>query len=205
MRSLVEKVVAQFARPTGFLGSVTGFIMAHRSSNLERNEWATSLLNLQPSDRVLEIGFGPGVTIQKMSETVIHGVIWGVDHSEVMFRQASKRNERAIAAGRVRLSLTSVSQLPAFDNPFDKILAVNNFQFWDDRTNVLRRLREQMRTRGIIALVHQPRIPGATEEDATEAAEGFAHDLEVAGFKDIKVERKIMKPISTVYVQGINV
>lgn len=153
--SLVEKVVAQFARPTGFWGTIVGSIMAHRSSNLERNEWAISLLNLQPSDRVLEIGFGPGVTIQRMSEIVTDGVIWGIDHSEVMFRQASKRNERAIAAGRMRLVLTSVSQLPCFDDPFDKILAVNNFQFWDNKTDVLRRLREQLRT----GRNHSPRSP----------------------------------------------
>jgi trans-aconitate methyltransferase len=127
------------------------------------------------------------------------------DYSEVMFRQASKRNQRAISAGRVRLVLTSVSQLPSFDDPFDKILAVNNFQFWDNKTDVLRRLREQLRTGGIIALVHQPRIPGTTEDDATEAGEQFARYLEMAGFKDIKVERKMMKPVSTVYVQGRNV
>jgi cyclopropane fatty-acyl-phospholipid synthase-like methyltransferase len=105
----------------------------------------------------------------------------------------------------VRLVLTSVSQLPSFDDPFDKILAVNNFEFWDNKTDVLRRLREQLRTGGIIALVHQPRLPGATEADATEAGERFARYLEMAGFKDIKVERKMMKPVSTVYVQGRNV
>ncbi len=202
--SLVEKVVAQFARPIGFWGNIAGFIMAHRPSNLERNEWAISLLNLQPSDRVLEIGFGPGVAIEKMSEIVTDGVIWGIDHSEVMFRQASKRNQHAIAAGRVRLALTSVSQLPSFDGPFDKILDVNGFQFWDNKTDVLRRLREQLRAGGIIALVHQPRNLGATEDDATEAGERFARYLEIAGFKDIKVERKMMKPVSTVYVQGSN-
>jgi cyclopropane fatty-acyl-phospholipid synthase-like methyltransferase len=203
--SFVEKVVAQFAHPTGFLGHIAGFIMSHRTSNLERNEWAISLLNLQPSDRILEIGFGPGVTIQKMSEIVMDGLIWGIDHSEVMVRQASKRNQRAISAGGVRLVLTSVSQLPSFDNPFDKILAVNNVQFWDNKTDVLRRLKEQLCTGGVIALVHQPRIPGATEEDANEEGERFAHYLEIAGFKDIKVERKMMKPVSTVYVQGRNV
>lgn len=203
--SLVERVVAQFAHPTGFLGNIVGFVMAHRSSNLERNEWAISQLNLQPCDRVLEIGFGSGVTIQKMSEIVTNGVIWGIDHSEVMLRQASKRNQRAISAGRVRLVLTSVSQLPSFDDPFDKIVAVNNVQFWDNKTDVLRRLRGQLCTGGIIALVHQPRIPGATEDDATQAGERFARDLEMAGFKDIKVERKMMKPVSTVYVQGRNV
>jgi ubiquinone/menaquinone biosynthesis C-methylase UbiE len=200
--SLVEKIVAQFARPTGFWGNVAGFIMAHRPSNLERNAWAISLLNLQPSDRVLEIGFGPGVTIQKMSEMVPHGVIWGIDHSEVMFRQASKRNQQAISAGKVRLALTSVSQLPAFDGPFDKILDVNGFQFWNNQIEVLSRLREQLRPGGIIALVHQPRNPGATEADATEAGEKFGRDLEMAGFEAIKVERKLMKPVSTVYVQG---
>jgi cyclopropane fatty-acyl-phospholipid synthase-like methyltransferase len=200
--SLVEKIVAQFAHPRGFWGNIVGFIMAHRSSNLERNEWTISLLNLQRCDRVLEIGFGPGVTIQKMSEIAIDGVIWGIDRSEVMFKQASKRNQRAISAGRVRLILASVSQLPSFDDSFDKILAVNNFHFWDNKTDVLRWLREQLCTGGIIALVHQPRIPGATEDDAIEAGEKFARYLDMAGFKDIKVERKMMKPVSTVYVQG---
>ena len=33
LMSFVEKVVAQFARPTGFLGNIAGFIMAHRPSN----------------------------------------------------------------------------------------------------------------------------------------------------------------------------
>jgi trans-aconitate methyltransferase len=181
-----------------------GFVMAHRPSNLERNEWAIALLNLQPADRVLEIGFGPGVTIQKLSEIVIHGVIWGVDHSDVMLRQAAKRNQRAISAGRVRLVLTPVSQLPSFDGPLDKILDVNSFQFWDNKTVVLRRLREKLRAGGILTLVHQPRSLGATEEDATEAGERFARYLEMAGFKDIKVERKRMKPVSTVGVQGRN-
>lgn len=202
--SLVEKVVAQFTRPTGSWGNIAGFIMAHRPSNVQRNEWAISLLNLRPSDRVLEIGFGPGVAIQKMSAIVTDGVIWGIDHSEVMLRQASKRNQRAIATGRVRLVLTSVSDLPAFDGLFDKILDVNGFQFWDHKTDVLRQLREQLRPGGIIALVQQPRNPGATEEDVTEAGESFARYLEMAGFKEIKVERKKMKPVSTVYVQGRN-
>jgi protein-L-isoaspartate O-methyltransferase len=200
--SLVEKVVAQFAHPTGFWGGIVGFVMAHRPSNLERNEWAISLLDLQPADRVLEIGFGPGVTLQKMSEIVNHDVVWGIDHSDVMFRQASNRNQHAISAGRVKLVLTSVSQLPSFDGPFDKILDVNGFQFWDNKTDELRRLREQLRAGGIMTLVHQPRNPGATEDDVTEAGESFARHLEMAGFKDIKVERKMMKPVSTVSVQG---
>ncbi len=33
------KIVGQFGKPSGFLGSIVGFIMAKRSSNIERNEW----------------------------------------------------------------------------------------------------------------------------------------------------------------------
>jgi ubiquinone/menaquinone biosynthesis C-methylase UbiE len=84
--------------------------MANRSSTVERNDWAVSLLKLQPTDRVLEIGFGPGVAIQKMSEFVKEGLIWGIDHSEVMLRQASKRNKEAISADRVRLLLGSLEK-----------------------------------------------------------------------------------------------
>ena len=202
--NLLEKIYTQFGHPSGFWGHIADFIMAHRPSNLERNAWAISLLNLHPSDRVLEIGFGPGVAIQKMSEIVTDGVIWGIDHSEVMVSQATKRNQRAISAGRVRLLLASVSQLPSFDSPLDKILDVNSYQFWDKKIDKLKRLKEQLGAGGLIALVHQPRNLAATEEDATKAGEKFASDLEAAGFKDIKVERKIMKPVSTVCVLGRN-
>ncbi|MCP4897122.1 MAG: hypothetical protein GY906_09135 [bacterium] len=47
--SLWKKVAEQFGKPSGFLGSVAGFIMANRSSNIERNEWGIGLLDIQPS------------------------------------------------------------------------------------------------------------------------------------------------------------
>jgi hypothetical protein len=34
--------------------------MAHRASNLQRDGWVVSQLNVQSTDEVLEIGFGPG-------------------------------------------------------------------------------------------------------------------------------------------------
>src|SRR5262245_8870791 len=99
--------------------------MAHRSSNRKRNAWAVSLLDLQPDDRVLEIGYGPGLAIRELSRIAHAGYVCGVDHSELMLRQASRRNADAIRHGVVDLRLGSVDALPAFDAAFDKILAVN--------------------------------------------------------------------------------
>jgi hypothetical protein len=51
--------LAQFHHPTGAVGHVAGWIMDRRSSNVARNRWAAQLLDVQPTDRVIELGCGP--------------------------------------------------------------------------------------------------------------------------------------------------
>ncbi len=60
-QQVIKRLRAQAARPTGLPGRMVGWVLAHRSSNRRRNAWAVSLLDVQRDDRVLEIGFGPGV------------------------------------------------------------------------------------------------------------------------------------------------
>jgi hypothetical protein len=59
-----------------------------------------------------------------------------------------------------------------------------------------------MKPHGIIAIVHQPRKPGATDQDSTDAGVQFSKYLEKAQFKHIRIEKKLMKPVSTVCVLG---
>jgi hypothetical protein len=63
----IDAVRAQFGRPTGLGGYAAGLPMAYRPSNRRRNAWAVSLLDVQRDDRVLELGFGPGVAIRELS------------------------------------------------------------------------------------------------------------------------------------------
>ncbi len=141
--SLLKKLIKQFGKPSGYLGNIAGFIMANRSSNIERSEWGISLLNIQPSDYVLEIGFGPGVAIKKMSDLVTNGIIYGIDHSELMVKKASDRNKKAILSGKVKLISASVSEFPAFDQAIDKVIDVNTFQFWEDPVNSLKEVKKK--------------------------------------------------------------
>ncbi|TCO58269.1 methyltransferase family protein [Actinocrispum wychmicini] len=159
--------------------------MGHRRSNLRRNVWVVSLLDLRPTDRVLEIGFGPGVAIAEIADRVTAGQAFGVDHSAVMVRQASVRNAAAIRARRVHLSHGSVDQLPRFDDPLDAILSVNSLGFWPDPVERLRGLRHLLRPGGRIALASQPRIPGTTTDGA---AQGLRDMLTQAGFTQIRTE-----------------
>ncbi len=191
---VVRRVVDQFHRPRGFSGRLAGWVMANRSSNRRRNAWVITLLDVAPTDRVLEIGFGPGIAIREAAARATEGLVCGVDHSEVMLRQARRRNAGAIRAGRVDLRLATADRLPNFDAQFDKVLAVNSMGFWDDPVACLRAVRSLLRPGGRIAIASQPRSPGATTETSRQAGEDMATCLVEARFSDMQIETLPLKP-----------
>jgi ubiquinone/menaquinone biosynthesis C-methylase UbiE len=168
--------------------------MALRSSNRKRNVWAVELLGVEPTDRALEIGFGPGIAIRELSRRATHGLVCGVDHSEVMVRQARRRNRAAVRAGRVDLRCASAEHLPAFEEPFDKVLAVNNMGMWREPDERLKKLRSLMRPGGRIAIVSQPRCPGASAETTVAAGREIGTRLTGAGFTCIRSDTLALKP-----------
>jgi ubiquinone/menaquinone biosynthesis C-methylase UbiE len=200
---LIAAVRAQFGRPSGLWGRAAGLVMAHRSSNRKRNAWAVSLLEVRPDDRVLEVGFGPGLAILELSRIAHEGYVCGIDHSELMLRQASRRNADGIGRGVVDLRLGSVDDLPDFDALFDKILAVNAIMFWNEPDARLEGLRRLLRPGGLIAVVHQPRGPGASDETSAAKGREIAAALVRAGFSDVQVETMRLKP-AVVCALGLN-
>ena len=202
-QKLVKRVRAQFGRPTGPPGQIAGWIMAHRTSNRRRNAWAVSLLDVQRDDRVLEIGVGPGIAIRELARAAPEGYVYGLDHSAVMVRQAARRNADGVRRGRVELSLGSAETLPAFDLPFDKILAVNVTLSWDRPVELLGNLRRVLRTGGRIAIAFQPRGPGATDEAATARGQELVAALRDAGFSQVQLKTLELKP-AVVCALGVN-
>jgi len=193
-QKLALAIPSQFRQPRGFAGWLVGWEMALRSSNRQRNVWAVGLLGVEPTDHVLEIGFGPGIAIRALSRRATHGLVCGVDHSTVMVRRATRRNAVALRAGRVDLRLASVEQLPTFAEPFDKVLAVNTMGMWREPEAVFQALRRLMRPRGRIAIVSQPRCPGATAETTVAAGRERAARLTAAGFTRIRSDTLALKP-----------
>jgi SAM-dependent methyltransferase len=81
---VIGRVVRQAHKPTGPAGHVEGWIFGRRPSNVRRNRWAVELLEVQPTDRVIELGCGPGVAVAALANRATRGLVVGVDHSEVM-------------------------------------------------------------------------------------------------------------------------
>lgn len=191
-QSMMAAGYAQFGRPTGMWGRAAALLMTHRPSNRKRNAWAVSLLDVQRGDRVLELGFGPGLAISQLSRSA--GYVCGLDHSELMLRWAKRRNAGGIRRGVVDLRLGSVDELPAFDAPFDRILTVNSMLFWSEPVARLTELRGLLRPGGLIAVAHQPREPGATDETSAAKGREIAAALDEAGFSDVRLQTMRSKP-----------
>jgi SAM-dependent methyltransferase len=191
---LRRNLFSQFHDPRGLVGRLVGWEMALRPSNRKRNVWAVSMMDVQRDDRVLEIGFGPGIAIREFARRTTRGHVVGVDRSEVMRAQAARRNAAAIRSGRVSLIVASVDELPAFDRPFDKILAVNNAGMWPEPALRLKELGGLLNGGGSLAIVSQPRCPGATAETTKDAARQIVGLLEEAGFVSIRVETLDLDP-----------
>jgi ubiquinone/menaquinone biosynthesis C-methylase UbiE len=202
-KSIQRFLRAQFGRPTGFWGNIVGKIMAFTSSNQDRIRWTISLLDIRSDDRLLEIGFGPGFAIELVKRIVSEGFIAGVDHSEVMLRQAGKRNARAIRDGKVVLRLGSASNLPKFNELFDKIFTINSIHFWNEPIDCLKELRKLLKPGGLIAVTLQPRSRSATDGTTKEIGEELAKNLERAGFSQVRLEIRQTKPVSVACALGI--
>jgi ubiquinone/menaquinone biosynthesis C-methylase UbiE len=204
-RAIVAAIVGQFGHPRGVAGTMAGWVMSHRPSNRQRNSWVASLLDVQPTDRVLEIGFGPGLAVAELSRRVgPSGHVYGLDRSDVMLRQATRRNAAAIEAGRVTLTLGTVEQLPpTLDGPFDAILTVNSLGFWTAPAERLEDVRRRLTPGGRIAIASQPRCPGATRNSSLDAAREITDLLHAAGFTQARTEVLDLDP-PVVCVLAIN-
>ena len=199
-RKLRIAVVSQFHRPNGVAGWLVGWEMALRPSNRRRSRWAVSQLQIQSTDRCLEIGFGPGLAIREAARLATLGCVVGVDHSAEMVRQATRRNRDAVRQERVRLYTAAADALPRFESTFDKVLSVNSMGFWPSPVDRLAELRSIMNEAGTIAIVSQPRCPGANSEDTVRAEREIRELLQRAGFVIIRSDRLELDPPATCVV-----
>jgi ubiquinone/menaquinone biosynthesis C-methylase UbiE len=166
-------LLRMFGRPEGLLGRLGGIVLAH--GNRKFAEEVVAFLDVRAAEKVLEVGFGPGVCLALLAGAATEGTIAGVDPSEEMVEQAAARNAAAIEAGAVDLRRGSVDSMPFEDEAFDVALAINSMQVWPDVMAGLREIRRVLRMGGRVALAFTPRS-GQGRAGITEilAAAGFA-------------------------------
>jgi ubiquinone/menaquinone biosynthesis C-methylase UbiE len=177
--SILRRILLRmFGRPQGAMGRLGGILMAR--TNAQCGAWVADLLEIGPSDSVLEVGFGPGVVVQRLSNLAAH--VAGIDPSYEMVRQARARNAKAVESGRADLRRGSVDSLPFDSNTFDKAIAINSMQVWPDPVAGLSEIRRVLRPGSRIGL-------GFTRHSG-QPQEGLTETLMAAGFTAARLMQK---------------
>ncbi len=166
-----------FGRPEGLLGRLGGRVMGRM--NQPAAAWGVELLGLHENEKVLEIGFGPGVAIEILAGAAPGARIAGIDPSDEMRRQATRRSAAAIARQVVDLRRGSADDLPFADESFDAALAINSMQVWPDALAGLREIRRVGRAGARVVLVFTPR--------SGQARAGITEMLAAAGFVEARL------------------
>jgi ubiquinone/menaquinone biosynthesis C-methylase UbiE len=155
--------------PSGFGGRLIARVMG--IANRRSNRIAIRALDCSPDNTILDLGCGSGPAVKVLAGTAGQGLILGLDHSETMLAQASRRNRHAVRQRRVHLVRGRIDALPWRDNTIDKILAVHVVYFAGEAG--VREARRVLRPGGRIVIV-------ATDQSAMtrwKFAQSSTHEL----------------------------
>ncbi|MFG2292324.1 class I SAM-dependent methyltransferase [Streptomyces sp. NPDC048603] len=137
-----------FAHPQGLRGRLAGRFMLWTNQQDE----VLDALNVQPGDRVLEVGYGPGGLLGLLACSTAAAAVLGVDPSPTMRSAAARANRAAVRSGRITLGLGTAEHTGLADRSVDRIASVNNVGLWPDLEAGVRELHRVLRPGGTVLI-----------------------------------------------------
>lgn len=115
---------------------------------VEQRRATRAILALQPGERVLDVGSGPGFLADEMAEEVgPEGAVHGVDPSESMLAIAQRRETR------VEYATGDALALPYADETFDAAIATQVYEYVTDMPAALAEARRVLRPGGRLLIL----------------------------------------------------
>lgn len=148
--ALGRYMMSQFARPHGLLAGIFGAVM--NGGNRQVNLRSLEALDVKPGQRVLEVGFGGGGTLEILINEKKCGFVGGLDMSSEMVRAAERKFASRIAEGRMAIRQGEAGAIPWADSDFDRVLSVNSMFYWPDPARGAREIRRVLRPGGLLVL-----------------------------------------------------
>jgi cyclopropane fatty-acyl-phospholipid synthase-like methyltransferase len=139
----------------------------------ERIRWAVETLAVEPGDRLLEIGGGPGVAASLLCERLDGGRLLLIDRWAAIER-TRRRNAEHVASGRLALQTVDVADFDPHEARFDKIYAVNVNVFWTTpATEELARIRSALDHEGRLFLFYETPSPARARQAEARVADAL--------------------------------
>ena len=132
---MVAEKITQCMKPHGEGGVET--IKNMNENHQPISEFAFKCVDVGTNDRILDIGCGGGVNIEKFLKLTDNNVD-GIDYSDVSVKESAKRNQKAIGDKRCRIIQADVSKMPIDDEVYDLVSAFETIYFWPDIENTFK-------------------------------------------------------------------
>jgi SAM-dependent methyltransferase len=190
---LAKLQARQLGNPSGIIGKwILAPVWNKRNSAL--NDVAFERLALRPDDRVLEVGFGGGYLIGRMTTVVTGGSLAGVDVSPAMVAFCADRFRTLVEAGSLELRCARAEALPYPDGHFTKVCAVNSIFYWQNAQQAISELWRVLAASGTLVMCFTCKESMQDKEFTRHGValyelEQVEQMLESAGFRDISFTR----------------
>ncbi len=145
MKSFAKYVAKQFGNPSGIGGTIIHFIM--NKQNTQQYGAVCGSIDVQPTDTILDIGFGNGYLIEKLLEQNPQK-IYGIEISQDMLNKVRRKLKYPVSTGKLNVCLADIKKLPYSDAFFDKICTVNTLYFWDDTKSSFAEIERTLKPKG---------------------------------------------------------
>lgn len=175
-------LVQQFRCPSGLIGRLAGAMMAVTSTPLVQT--VTAAVAAADGEHILDIGFGPGVSLALLARAAPTVMVAGIDPSAVMVRMARRRTVRLTTGPDLRQG--TAAALPWPDHAFDAVCATNSVQLWQPLPASLGEVARVLRPGGRVVLgVHERAVLPAGGTAGRHFDEVLVPALRTAGFTSI--------------------
>ena len=135
------------------------------------------------ASRVLDIGCGGGNVLRVLSMKWPRSVCDGIDISETSVEYAKKKNSFLVTAGKVRVQVAGVSDIPFPDGEFDLITAIETYFFWPDLANDIRSAASKLREGGLMLIVSEQFFNGKNDAELSKVCE--SHHMKLVSHEEM--------------------
>ena len=142
---MLEKKITQCRKPHGEEGIQT--IENMNENHKPISEFAFKCIEVGKDDKILDIGCGGGVNIEKFLKLTTN-IVDGLDYSEVSVLESIKRNQKAVDSGRCRVMHADVSNMPIEEMTYDLVSAFETIYFWPDIENTFKKVFKIIKANG---------------------------------------------------------
>lgn len=140
----------------------------------DRYRWALDIMDIAPSDRVLELGCGNGAMASLICGRLTTGHLTAIDRSATMIARAEANNRHHIASGKASFHIMPIDVFDAHERLFDVVIAINVNVFWMEPMAGLGVIGRALTPEGSLFLVTQPPSAGKLHRIETDTVRNLA-------------------------------